>query len=164
MVHFIDEIGKIFIQFLMFRHFYFSFRMYEFWQSWKILLKNFRKLCKMCWEIFKRIHSFIKFTKKHKVRISRIHHLRNIWKNIKNIMQKWLFTRQTFLNWSRLHKILPKHLTTTGCCTFIIITGSNRWTPIGNRYQSNRSKTPSICSNELLNRCPSSLKMHKKAS
>lgn len=64
----------------------------------------------------------------------------------------------TLLNWSRLQKIFLKHLMTTGCCTFMIITANSRWIPIGNKFQLSWPISTLICSKELANLCPSSLK------
>ena len=47
------------------------------------------------------------------------------------------YTKKTFLKVSRLHEILPKHLSVTGCCAIIKTIGSSFFDAIGNIYQSN---------------------------
>lgn len=53
----------------------------------------------------------------------------------------------TFLKYSRVHEMLPKHLITAGSCAMIKMVGSMRWILVGNRYQSNWFTSSSMSSN-----------------
>lgn len=74
----------------------------------------------------------------------------------------------TFLNWSRLPSIIPKHPMTIGSCVLIKIVGNSRFTPIGNKYQSNRSNRLEIFSNKFVSCWPISheknIKMNAESS
>lgn len=52
----------------------------------------------------------------------------------------------TFLNVSRVHAVLPKHIISNGCCTFNITVGNTRCIAIGKWFQLMRSITTSISS------------------
>lgn len=66
----------------------------------------------------------------------------------------------TFLNWSRLPQMIPKHSVTTGSCTLFITIGSNRCTLIGNKYQFNRSNSSLSLPNVFVNCWPISQVKH----
>lgn len=98
-------------------------------------------------------------TKKHKILVSHIDHLKMIW-NFKCFNERLAFYGSidglTVWKDSREHEMLPKHLNSTGFCALATIVGIKLRKGWGNKYHLSWSTKKQTPSNSLRTRSPSS--------